>query len=150
MTIARHGLTVRVPAGWDVRIFQRAAEAGEATHPVLHAATVRLPWVRGDYGSNVVDRLGADDAFVALLEFGEGAERSALFAPRGWPQLRAHDFGSAQLHRALQGQSGVQRFFHVGRRAFSLYAVLGGHSRRLLVVPRVQQLLASISTEPFA
>ncbi len=144
MTLRAHGLTVREPDGWDVRIFRRRPADGAATHPVLHAATVRLPWERGDYGSNVVDRLGADDCFVALLEFAAADASSPLFAAAGLPRLRAADFHPRQLHRVLPGQSGVQRFFHVGHRAFSVYVVIGAHARRLHAAPRVRELLGSV------
>jgi hypothetical protein len=142
--IARHGLAVAPPAGWDVRIYRRAPADGDTTHPIVHAATIRLPAQRGDYGSNVVTRLGPDDAFVAVLEFDPASATQPLFARSGLPRLRANDFATHQLHRALPGQSGTQVFFHVGHRAFSLYAVLGAHSRRLFVVPRVEDLLRSI------
>jgi len=148
VTVVRHGLQVAPPPGWDVRIYRRDAAVGETTHPILHAATTRLPADRGDYGSNVVDRLGPDDAFVALLEFGPEAAAATLFARGGAPRLTARDFHPRQLHRALPGQSGVQSFFHVRGRAFGLYAVLGAHSRRLLVAPRVHALVASIRVEP--
>ena len=148
MSVVAHGLVARPPAGWDVRIYRRRpAVVGEVTHPVLHAATIRLPADRGDYGSNVVASLGPDDAFVALLEFGADAATSALFAPKGLPHLRAGDFSSKQLHRSILGQSGAQAFFHVGARAFCLYAVLGAHSRRLFVAPQVQRLVRAISVE---
>jgi hypothetical protein len=148
MTVVAHGLRVRPPAGWDVRIYRRRPSAeGEATHPVLHAATIRLPSDRGDYGSNVVTALGADDAFVAVLEFGADSASSALFAHSGWPRVSARDFDPKQLHRSVLGQSGAQVFFHVGHRAFCVYAVLGAHSRRLFSAPRVQQLVSSISAE---
>jgi predicted RNase H-like nuclease len=148
MSVAAHGLAVRPPAGWDVRIYRRRPAAmGETTHPVLHAATIRLPADRADYGSNVVASLGPDDAFVALLEFGADAVMSALFAPQGLPQLRAGDFSSKQLHRSILGQSGAQVFFHVGTRAFCLYAVLGAHSRRLFTAPHVQRLVGAISVD---
>lgn len=144
MMLAAHGLSVRVPTGWDVRIYRREPTDGEVPNPILHAATVRLPWSRGDYGSNVVDRLGADDAFVALLEFDRADASTALFAPRGLPHVTATDFGPRQLHRVLPHQSGTQSFFRVNGRPFSLYVVLGAHSRRLLLVDRVQQLLDGI------
>lgn len=142
--LAAHGLSVRPPSGWDVRIYRRAAAPGESTHPILHASTVRLPWVRGDYGSNVVDRLGAADAFVALVEFGDGAAAAGLFEAEGVPRPRPGDFHPRQLHRVLPRQSGAQWFFHVGDRAFSLYVVLGEHAQRLLVVRRIREVLDTV------
>jgi hypothetical protein len=150
VSVSRYGITVAGAAGWDVRVYRRPAAAGELTHPIVHAATIRIPPDRGDYGSNVVAHLGAADAFLALLEFDAGDAGTALFRHRGLPRLTARDFDPRQLHRVLPGQSGVQRFFHADRRAFALYVVLGAHARRLYVVPRVQQLLESIRIGPLS
>jgi len=147
MTLLRHGIQVTPPRGWDARIYLRDAGPGERTHPILHAATVRLPGDRNDYGSNVVTALGSDDAFIALLEFDAEAARSNLFAASGLPRVSARDLRPQTLHRTLPGQSGLQMFFHVKARAFSLYVVVGAHSRRLFTMPRVQQLLGSIRLE---
>ena len=144
MRLARHDLSVDLQPGWDVRIFRRPSGEGDVAHSVLHAATVRMPPDRGDYGSGVVTELGDDDAFVALVEFGADAASSALFSARGLPTISSRDFAPTQLHRVVPGQSGYQTFFRVHRRAFSLYVVLGAHSRRLFVVPRVRHLLDTI------
>lgn len=143
-----HGLALDPPAGWDVRITRRRPDPGETTHPVLHACTRRLPFSRGDYGSGAVDLLGADDAFVALVEFDAAAAGSALHDPEGLPRPRAAQFSPRQLHRSLPHQSGCQWFFHVGARAFSLYVVLGAHERRAVLAPRVEALLARLHVDP--
>lgn len=144
MNLQRHGLRVTAQPGWDIRIYRRAAAEGETTNPVLHAATVRLPWVRGDYGSNVVDRLGRRDAFFALIEFDPEAASTALFGPTGIPRPRSADFSPLQLHRVLPRQSGAQWFFNARGRAFSLYVVIGDHAQRLFVLPRVRQIIETV------
>jgi hypothetical protein len=117
---------------------------GERPHPVLHLGTFALPPSRGDYGSEAVEVMRADDVFVALLEFGADEAGSALFAARGMPRPRADEFSPAALQRRLRGQSGLQRFFTEGKRAFCLYVVLGSHSRRAQLVPEVHELLDGI------
>jgi len=47
----------------------------------------------------------------------------------------------------LSGQSGTQWFFTEAGRPFTLYAVLGSHARRSVLVPRVNQLLAGLSVD---
>ena len=54
------------------------------------------------------------------------------------------------LQRALPGQAGVQRFFHVGQRALCLYVVLGGYDNRVPLTYRVNQLLGGLEITPSA
>ena len=146
MRIAAHGLTVHTPAGWDARIYRRAqTEAGEDSHPVVHAGNFALPSERGDFGSGAVDRMGRNHVLVTLVEFDRASARTALFANRGMPRPRPADFHPMQLQRVLPGQSGAQWFFNTGDRAFCLYVVLGSHSRRARLVPHVHELLDQLS-----
>jgi hypothetical protein len=136
--------TLRPPRGWSVRVGLRAADEGEASNHVLHAATIPMTTQHSDYGSDIAERLGVDDALVVLLEFSAPAARTALFAAQGLPLPTAAQFGPQQLQRTLAGQSGYQRFFTTDARPFCLYVVLGSHSRRARTVPRVHALLATI------
>jgi hypothetical protein len=159
MRFDRSGIAVDLPAGWEASLFQRdqtpsgglrtlglAERApGATTHPVLHAASFPLPADRGDYGSGAVDVMTEQDVLVTLVEFHPDAASTALFATAGPPRaLTSDDFGSQSLQRVLPGQSGCQRFFSAGGRAFCLYVVLGSHARRHLLVPRVNEVLASL------
>ncbi len=88
MRVDAHGISVDAPAGWEVRITRRAAEGhepGSHRRPVLHAATVPLPVVRGDFGGGVTGLLTSEDVFVSLFEQDPGASRTALFADSGFP-----------------------------------------------------------------
>jgi len=81
---------------------------------------------RGDFGSNVVEDLGPDDAFVALVEFGPECAGTPLYARQGLPRrLRSRAFNRRALQRTLEGQAGQQLFFTEAGRAFCLYVVLG-------------------------
>jgi hypothetical protein len=143
------GLTVEPPAGWEATIYRRPPRPGERTYPVVHAATVPIPLERGDYGSGVVERLGPDDVFVAVLEFGPEAARSALFSGlRAVPGLTADSFRPRQLQRTIRGQAGVQRFFTVAERAFCLYAVVGSVANRVALAARANQLIGSLGVSP--
>jgi hypothetical protein len=143
------GLTVDPPAGWEATIYRRQPLPGERTYPVVHAATVPIPTDRGDYGSGVVERLGPDDVFVAVLEFGPDAAGSRLFSGlRAVPGVTPDSFRPRQLQRTIRGQAGVQRFFTVAGRAFCLYAVVGSVANRVPLAARANQLIGSLGVSP--
>jgi hypothetical protein len=147
--IAALGLAAAPPPGWEVAIVRRPAAPGELTLPVLHAATVPLPAGRGDYGSGVVELLGATDVFVGLLEFGSGSVRTPLFPESsGLPSLTPGAFRPNQLQRIIPRQAGVQRFFSIRGRAFCLYGVIGSFANRVPLSFRANQLIGSLEISP--
>jgi hypothetical protein len=85
------------------------------------------------------------DLFICILEVDRSEGGSPLFAAQGvpWP-LRADDFSPSAMRVPIGNQSGCQRFFSVGDRPFTLYAVIGSHSLRLVLVPRVNEALAGV------
>ncbi len=144
-SIAALGLTVTPPLGWEATIYRRTPSVGEETYPILHASTIPMPADRGDYGGGLVERLGAHDLFVALLEFGPQAARSPLFTGlRGVPGLTPDAYRPRQLQRTIRGQAGVQRFFTVSGRAFCLYSVIGGFTNRVALTARANEILGSL------
>jgi len=156
--VTAHGLSIDPPAGWDVRIYQRAGddsqtsremvEAGGTANPVLHLATVPLAADRGDYGSGVVEILRELDAFVALIEFDPEAATTPLFSRTPVPrEILGKDLLPDSLQRLIAGQAGGQFFAHEAGRAFCLYAVAGAHGRRLAVAQRMTAALASLRIE---
>ena len=148
--IEGEGLRVALQPGWEIRIRKAVNEpAGATVLPVLHAATVPLPLERGDFGSGVVETLGAEDAFISVVEYGEEAVGSALFpvVDRIPSVLLPDEFDPSQLQRAVAGQAGLQRFFTIGERAFCIYTVVGAFSRRALVVPRARRLLSGLEVQ---
>ena len=167
MKLRAHGIAVDAPAGWEVRIerrtpevaaqvspvfgedgLPRAAPVRSEPRPVLHAATIALPAVRGDFGGGVTPLLGADDLFVSLFEHEPEACATPLFATRARPQPVAGDFAPNRLQRSIAGQSGRQWFFSEGGRAFCLYVVLGSHARRAALVNRLTPVLTTLALDP--
>jgi hypothetical protein len=145
-TIARWGLSAKLPLGWEARIFRRAPEAHESTHPVLHVASFALPQDRGDFGSGAVDLMGPDDVLITVLEYDRASAGTALFANEGLP--RALDrglFSPMTLQRMIPGQAGAQVFFNQAGRAFCLYVVLGSWARADILIPRVNTMLAGLA-----
>ncbi|TPG17141.1 hypothetical protein [Pedococcus bigeumensis] len=160
-----YGLRAAAPQGWQVSVTRRpgaepaaptgvvirgaaphAAEGPQAdvTRAVLHACTRPMPADRGDFGSNVVDLLGPDDIFVALVDYGTEVADQGLFENQGMPRLAPSQFGPNRLQRPLPGMSASQHFFSSGGRAFCLFTVVGSHARRMASVPRAAALVASI------
>ena len=144
-TIGAHGIMSRLPAGFEGRIFVRAATVGR-TYPIAQFATFPLPDNIGDFGSGAVTLMGPLDVFVCLFEYGPESVGTALFAQHGRPAvLSSDDFSPVRLRRGLVGQSGNQWFFTEAGRPFSLYAVLGSHALRRALVPKVNALIASLT-----
>ena len=138
------GVRVTVPRGWEGRARAGGADgstsaqaAGTSDESVLlHVGSFPLPATMGDYGSGAVERMGADDVLLCLLEHDASDTANALFRRRGVPQVRVQDFGANNLQRVVPGMSGAQWFFSVGDRAFCLYGVLGSHRSRAALAPR--------------
>lgn len=146
-TIAAHGLAVTPPSGWEARIAmgENAGVAGATTNPVLHAASVSLPEVRGDFGGGVVERMGPQDVFIALVEYDREAAGTPLFAEVGLPQvLNGARFRTDTLQRAVSGHSGAQWFCQVDGRAFCLYVVLGAHQDRWRLAKAATEVVRTI------
>ena len=162
------GLRAEAPPGWHVAVSRRpgaeAAPSGapgarsavgsgpgsspaaeeDVTRPVLHACTRPMPADRGDFGSNVVDLLGPDDVFVALVDYGTEVADQGLFERQGVPRLAPSQFGPNRLQRPLPGLSASQHFFSSGGRAFCLFTVVGSHARRMASVRRAATLVSTI------
>ena len=149
-TIRAHGITARLPAGFEGRIFVRPPTVG-ATYAVAQFATFALPDDIGDFGSGAVTLMGPYDVFATLFEYGPESVGTALFARQGRPAaLSVLDFSPTVLRRGIPGQSGTQWFFTEAGRPFSFYAVLGSHALRRLLVPRLNTLLGALALSPAA
>jgi hypothetical protein len=147
-------LRAEVPSGWDGEIYRRN-DGGLAPFslsarrpfypPVLHLATFPLPAERGDFGGGALEAMAPLDLFISLMEHDAEAASSALFERDGvpWP-LRADDFSPDAMRVPRAGQAGRQEFFRIGGRGFALYAVVGSHFLRRILVARVNAALAGI------
>lgn len=159
------GVTVGLPTGWEGEIFNRAPAGGgrslngpaedtqaavddsEIARNVVHVANFALPAERGDFGSGAVELMSSGAVLVILFEHGPESVDTPLFARTGVPQLTTEEFHPQQMQRTLQGQSGRQIFFNAAGRAFCLYVVLGSHRQREVLVPLVNEVLASLDIE---
>ena len=153
MRITGSGLSVDLPAGWEGAIGRSSGLAPQAvdgtsveTPTVAHLANFPLPATRADFGAEVVETMRSGDAFVVLFEYSGGAADRALFSHEGVPSITARDFDPNALQHRRPGQSGLQRFFRLGGRAFCLYVVVGSHLDRADAVADVNAVLRSVST----
>lgn len=146
MTLSGGGLQLELPAGWEARIRRQApSEQGRPGNVLLHAATISLPEQRGDFGSGVVERLGPDDAFVAMLEYDAKDASHVLFRSVRLPIPKPSDFSPDVLQRTMAGNTGAQWFFSLAGRAFTVHAVLGSHARRAPGAAKVDRLLRGLT-----
>ena len=146
MTLVAGGLRLELPPGWEARVRRQAAsQPGRPGNVLLHAATIPLPEERGDFGSGVVERLGPDDAFLAVFEYdAEDASKVLFKAPR-IPVPKPSDFSPDVLQRTIGANTGAQWFFSVSQRAFSMHAVLGSHARRAPGATKLARLLQGLT-----
>ena len=154
--LVAHGVSVDVPAGWEAELSTQpdpatldlSLESSAIPLVVLHAANFALPAERGDYGSGAVEIMDRGGIFAALVEFDGASATARLFGGEGVPtRLEPGEFAPDQLHLSVTGQAGLQQFFHVGSRAFCLYAVIGSYSRRGLLVPELNRVLSALSVD---
>ena len=104
-----------------------------------------MPAGRGSFGSGATELMNTDDVLIVLFEYGAESVGTPLFDHQDLPRTVApEDFDRNSLQHAIPGQSGMQRFFTENGRAFCLYVVLGSHIDRNELVPRVNQVLATV------
>ena len=144
----RSGISVDVPTGWEGTIdgggFEQLSSGGSRP-TLMHVGSFPLPADRGSFGSGATELMNTDDILIVLFEYGPESAGTPLFAAEGSPRsLSPDDFDRDALQHAIPGQSGVQRFFTTGGRAFCLYVVLGSHIDRSELTPRVNQVLATV------
>lgn len=145
MTLVAGGLRLALPPGWEARVRrQPPSQPGRPGNVLLHASTIALPEERGDFGSGVVELLGPDDAFVALLEYDRRDADQVLFVAPRVPVPKPSDFSPSVLQRTRIGNSGAQWFFSKAGRPFCLHAVLGSHARRTPGAVKIAHLLAGL------
>ena len=156
MKIAGPRIAIEVPQGWEAEIYQPLREhptPGDRPIPpdelerspaILHTANFPLPPDRSDFGHDVIESLSLMHVFIALVEYGPGDATKALFEADGFPAIQPDDLSPGAVMGAPTGQAAVQHFFHIGDRAFSLYAAVGSHRMRGRLVPAINEVLRTI------
>jgi len=153
MQIHGFGISLELPRGWEGLILggRHDIPPGAMSTPVVHAANFALPPPHSAtaYGTNSVRRMAPGNAFLALLEMNPNWAGVGLYSTAGFPQLRPSDFSTATLEVGLPGRVGVQRFVHVGGRAFIVYAVVAAKKIPFEnEVAGLNSVLTSVSVAP--
>ncbi len=122
--LADRGLSVDVPPGWEGRIFTPRLPPPAENHPVLHLADVPLPFDHGSYLETAATLRGRRGGLVcSLVSFSPDLADVGLYAPQGAPRIRANDLDPRTLQVPAPDRAGVQRFFSMSGRPFSLYLI---------------------------
>ena len=148
--LADRGISVDIPSGWDAEMYQRPAEEGETTNGIVHIANFALPQGRGDYGGGATKLMGSGAILIVLFEFDPelGDDPAVLQRQRSRGPCGPDQFDPNTLQRPLPGQGGCQIFCNEAGRAFCLYVVLGGYSRRTFLLRSVNAVLGTLRIEP--
>jgi hypothetical protein len=92
-------------------------------HPVVRLANFALPQTKDTYAEDAADDLRRGQVVASLAEFSPRLADRGLYASRGIPHFSREDLDPRALQRHLPGRFGLQRFFSVRGRAFSLYVI---------------------------
>ena len=123
MRLAGHGVAVEVHPGWEARVWRPEVAAPAVPGAVVRLANFPLPVTKNTYAAEVADDLRPGDILVSLVELDPALAGRGLYAAQGVPTVRVHDLDPRALQAAGHGRLGVQRFFSLHGRAFSLYVM---------------------------
>jgi hypothetical protein len=151
MILAKAGISVDLPQGWEGRAFVPAAPEPERTFPVLHAATFAFPPDDSSFAGGLQRAMGAEGTMFSLVEFDPALSTEKLFREDRLPiALRPPELSPGALQVPRPGQAAVQRFFAESERAFCLYAIVASRQDRAGRVRRLNDVLASLRIERLA
>jgi hypothetical protein len=151
-TLSDHGLTIEVPPGWEARLSVPDLPAPAENRPVLHMADLPLGTRRSSYAVETAAAMPTrtGGVVVSLVEFGPELADVGLYAPQGTPRIHRNDLDPRALQFARADQAGVQRFFSIAGRAFSLYVVATMDRRTGDRLAAVNAALGSLRVQPLA
>ena len=118
-----YGISLAIHRGWEARVWVPDLPPPAENHPVVRLANFALPSSRNTYAEDVADGLRPGQVVASLAEFSPSLADRGLYQPQGVPRVRADDLDPRAVQRQGHGRAGVQRFFSVRGRAFSLYVV---------------------------
>jgi hypothetical protein len=118
-----HGIALPVHKRWEARVWLPDLPPPAENHPVVRLANFALPSSRNTYAEDVADALRPGQVVASLAEFSPALADRGLYAPQGVPRVDIDDLDPRAVQRQGHGRAGVQRFFSVRGRAFSLYVI---------------------------
>lgn len=123
MTLRGEGLALDVRRGWEARMWTPDLPPPAINRPVVRLANFPLPLTKDTYAEDVADSLQRGQVVASLVEFDPSLADRGLYAPQGAPDLQVGDLDPRAVQRPHPGRAGLQRFFSVNGRAFSLYVI---------------------------
>ncbi len=123
VTLRGEGLALEVRRGWEARMWTPDVPPPAINRPVIRLANFPLPLTKDTYAEDVADALQRGQVVASLVEFDPALADRGLYAPQGVPDLHADDLDPRAVQRPHPGRAGLQRFFSVNGRAFSLYVI---------------------------
>jgi hypothetical protein len=123
VTVKGHGLAVRVATGWEAHMWLPDLPSPAINRPVVRLANFALPFSRDTYADDVAGALEPGEVVASLVEFDPGLAGRGLYSSDGVPAFAESDLDRRAVQVQGDGRAGLQRFFSVGGRAFSLYVV---------------------------
>jgi len=148
MILAKDGISVDLPAGWEGRTFVPAVPPPALNFPVLHAASFAMVPDDSSFAGRLAAAMGPRDAMFSLVEYDPRLAGDALFREGSLPiALSPNEMHSMAMQVPRPGQGAVQRFFAAAGRAFCLYVIAGDSRARFA---ELEQILGSIRIEPLA
>ncbi|MGZ8579052.1 MAG: hypothetical protein ACXWWX_05925, partial [Actinomycetota bacterium] len=133
------------PEGWEARIWVPDLPAPALNLPVITLSNAVLSDARTTYAAEESERLPRSKVMVSLVEFDETLADVGLYAPQGVPgPFTEDDLDPRALQRARRGRSGLQRFFSVNGRAFSLYVIARDGPALARTLGKLHQALTSL------
>jgi hypothetical protein len=118
-----HGIALAIRRGWEAQVWVPDLPPPAENHPVVRLANFALPSSRNTYAEDVADALRPSQVVASLAEFSPALADRGLYAPQGVPRVHANELDRRAVQRQAPDRAGVQRFFSVRGRAFSLYVV---------------------------
>jgi len=143
-----HGLSLAVRRGWEARIWLPDAPPPAENRPVMRLANFALPSTKDTYAEDVADELRPGQVVASLAEFAPRLADRGLYAPQGVPTLELEDLDPRAVQRHLPGRSGLQRFFSVRGRAFSLYVIARDGAELRAALRELHAQLQALVVEP--
>ena len=149
MRLAKQGISVDLPPGWEGRAFLPSAPPPALNFPVLHAASVAMPPDDSSYAGRLASAMGSSGTLLSLVEFDPALAGDALFREGRLPlSLALADMSPASLQVRRPGHAGTQRFFAAAGRAFCLYVIVGTGTDAAGRIRALNAVLASLRIEP--
>ena len=123
VSLAGHGVVVEIRPGWEARVWRPHVAPPAVPGAVLRLANFALPVTKNTYAAEIADDLLPGHVLVSLVELDPALADRGLYAAQGAPTIGIDDLDPRALQAGGPGRLGVQRFFSLHGRAFSLYVM---------------------------